>query len=422
MSKNWHPCKSSLEQELNGLKLGDQLSDGSKAVASRRLAEFDYGEPIVQPIVHSSTYRVKNVQQFLDVYFKGGYMYIRYSNPTCEAAEVTINALEGGAGSVVFSSGMGAVTTALLTFLSSGDHVVACSPLYSGTHHFLVDTLKQYNIDCTLIDGYDIEDYKKALRPNTKVIYGETPSNPELSIVDLEKFGQLGASLRERNVISMIDSTFASPVLQKPIKYGIDLVIHSGTKYLGGHSDICAGVVTARTEELWTKLIVRRRILGPILSPFDASLLSRGLKTLHVRVERQSDSALRIAQYLETHDMVDRVFYPGLKSHPHHEVASRQMKKFGGMICFEVKGGTIPASVFVESVRLIQLAVSLGGTESLVEHTATMSHGPMIFNEQERKAAHITDGQIRFSVGLEDVDDLIEDLRQALEKAKSATV
>jgi len=291
---------------------------------------------------------------------------------------------------------------------------VACNPLYSGTHDFITKVLPRYNIETTLIDGYKIEDYKKAIRPNTKVLYGETPSNPILSITDLEQFGKLGESLRSTGLVTMVDSTFASPYLQKPIKYGIDLVIHSATKYLGGHTDLVAGVVTTRTEEQWSNLMVLRRTFGGVLSAFDGSLLLRGIKTLHVRIPRQCSTAQRLAEFLENQSIVERVHYPGLKSHPGHEVAKRQMKMFGGMITFVLKGGINPARRFVESLRIITLAVSLGGTESLVEHPATMSHGPMIMSPEERRESHINDGLIRLSVGLEDPEDLMADIKQAL--------
>jgi len=249
------------------------------------------------------------------------------------------------------------------------------------------------------------------------VLYGETPSNPVLSITDLEKFGKLGESLRSKGVITMIDSTFASPYLQKPLQYGIDMVIHSATKYLGGHTDLVAGVVTTRTEEQWSNLMVLRRTFGGVLSPFEGSLLLRGIKTLHVRVPRQSSTAQRLAEYLEAQPGVAKVHYPGLKSHPGHQVAKRQMKMFGGMITFVMKGGIEPARLFVEGVRIFTLAVSLGGIESLVEHPATMSHGPMIMSPEERRESHIEDGLIRMSVGLEEPDDLIADIKQALDKA-----
>jgi len=413
MSHHWAPHKSHLEVGVKGLTIND-VSDDTKLCSVKRHVIYDVGKPVTEPIVHSSTYSVESVQQYQDIYNKGGYFYLRYNNPTCETAELAIRLQEEGAGSVVFGCGMAAITTALLGFLKAGDHLVACNPLYSGTHDFITKVLPRYNIETTLIDGYKIEDYKKAIRPNTKVLYGETPSNPILSITDLEQFGKLGESLRSTGLVTMVDSTFASPYLQKPIKYGIDLVIHSATKYLGGHTDLVAGVVTTRTEEQWSNLMVLRRTFGGVLSAFDGSLLLRGIKTLHVRIPRQCSTAQRLAEFLENQSIVERVHYPGLKSHPGHEVAKRQMKMFGGMITFVLKGGINPARRFVESLRIITLAVSLGGTESLVEHPATMSHGPMIMSPEERRESHINDGLIRLSVGLEDPEDLMADIKQAL--------
>jgi cystathionine beta-lyase/cystathionine gamma-synthase len=217
-------------------------------------------------------------------------------------------------------------------------------------------------------------------------------------------------------VVTVVDATYASPYLLKPIKYGVDIVVHSGTKYLGGHSDLCAGVATARTVEQWKELLIARRVYGGLLSPYDASLLLRGLRTLHLRLERQCNTAQTLAEYLEAHDKVQTVFYPGLKSNQGYEIAKRQMRRFGAMISFELKGGLEAARTCVESVRLINLAVSLGGTESLIEHPATMTHGDMIMTDEERTTGNISDGLVRFSVGIEDVNDLIKDLQQALDK------
>jgi cystathionine beta-lyase/cystathionine gamma-synthase len=227
MSHHWTPLTTRLEAGIDGLTLNDITDDDTRILTSRRLIAFDHGIPVVPPIVHSSTYRVASVQQYQDVYNVGGYMYLRYNSPTCEAAEVAINLLEGGAGSLVFGSGMAAITTVLLGFLKAGDHVIACNPLYGGTHEYLTKILPLFGVESTLIDGYDVEDYRKALKPNTKVLYGETPSNPTLSVMDLEKFGELGTSLHSRGVVTMVDCTFASPYLVKPIKYGVDIVIHS---------------------------------------------------------------------------------------------------------------------------------------------------------------------------------------------------
>lgn len=419
MSKYWSPGKAALEDDLEGLNVKDLSDYTLSAAAIERGDVFTVGKPVVQPIVHSSTYKVKSVKEYQDVYDKGGYMYLRYNNATNEQAELSIKLLEKAAGSLVFSCGMAAISTALMTYLNNGDHMVVCNPLYSGTHDFISKVLPRYGITSTFIDGYDVESYRKAVQPNTKVLYGETPSNPILSVTDLAGLAGLAKELNQagQSVVTMIDSTFASPFLQKPIEHGIDVVIHSATKYLGGHSDLCAGVVSVKKKEDWNKLIVLRRSFGCVLSPFDGYLLLRGTKTLPLRVTRQSETALKLAEFLEKHPAIEKVHYPGLPSHPGHELAKKQMKMFGGMVAFEVKGGLEPAQKFVEALRIIQLAVSLGGTESLVEHPATMSHGHMIMTPEERRLAHISDGQVRLSCGLEDYEDLKKDIFQALDKA-----
>jgi cystathionine beta-lyase/cystathionine gamma-synthase len=409
MSRHWLPGKT--ERQAAGDL--DDVTDETRLVTSR-LHDETREEPLVQPIVHSSTYRIQNVKHYEDILKQGGRLYLRLGNSTCESVEATVNELEGGAGSIVFGCGMAAISTALLTLLHSGDHIVCCHPLYSGTYDVMTKQLQErYNIAITFVD-YDIEEYRKAIRPNTKVLFGETPCNPLLSILDVEELAKLGRS--QPGLTTILDTTYATPYLLKPIKYGIDIVIHSGTKYLGGHSDLCAGIATARTVDQWKELMIGRRTYGGILSPFEASLLMRGLKTLHLRVDRQCNTAAQLAQLLECHVKVKEVYYPGLKSNPGHEIAKRQMKKFGAMIGFELKGGLEAAKTFVQSVRVITLAVSLGGVESLVEHPATMTHGTMIMTDQERKEGHIADGLIRFSVGLEDVDDLTKDIQQALDK------
>jgi len=326
--------------------------------------------------------------------------------------EKAVNELEQGEGSIVFGSGMAAISTSLLAFLKPGDHMIAGSPLYGCTFK-LMSLLKTFNIDVTLVELTDIAAFKAAIRPNTKLLFGETPSNPLLTILDLEVFAGLA---QQHGLVSVVDATFASPQLLKPIRYGIDISIHSATKYLGGHEDLCAGVATVRTKEQLTLLHGARTLLGGILSPHDASLLLRGIKTLQVRMERQCDTALHIALFLNTHPAVALVRYPGLPSHPQHDVAAAQMDKFGAMVAFEVKGGLDAAITVCNSLRVFQLAVSLGGVESLVEHPATMTHGPLAMTDKERQEAHISDGLIRISVGLENVDELVSDLQHALER------
>lgn len=392
-----------------------QQQQRSTRAARSGLQTAEPSTPIVPPIVHSVSYRVNSVQHFQQLQKSDGYFYIRSCSPTCQCVEKAVNELECGAGTVLFGSGMAAISTTLLTFLRAGDHVVAGSPLYGTTHRFMTTMLqKSYNIDVTFVDGSSVEAYRAAIRPNTKMLYGETPSNPLLTVLDLEKLVDV-ARESGQEILTAVDATFASPFLLKPILLGIDISIHSATKYLGGHEDICSGVATTRTKQQHAALLYTRNLLGGIQSPHDASLLLRGMKTLGVRMERECDTAHQVALFLNTHPAVCRVHYPGLPSHPQHAVAARQMHKFGAMVSFEVKGGMDAAITVCNSLRSFKLALSLGGTDSLVEHAATMTHGPMSMTEEDRIACNIPDGLIRLSIGLQTVDELAGDLQQALD-------
>lgn len=403
-----------LEQGVDGLKLEDMSPD---TIATSARYVFDSGpltEPITPPIYHSSTYKLKSVDEYLKILDEGGYIYSRLNSFTTDAAQAAINAIEGGEGTLVFNTGMAAISSAFWCFLKAGDHVVINKPCYSAVYDIIDKILPKFNIEASFVpSGCPVEEYKKRVKPNTRLLYGETPCNPSMAILDLEKFGQLGRSL---GILTMVDGTFASPYIQQALKHGIDISMHSCTKFMGGHSDLTAGSLTFRTTELWKKMIRYQTTLGASLAPFDASLLIRGMKTLPIRMTRHSSNAQKIAEYLEKHPKIKSVMYPGLKSHPGHETAKKQMKLFGGMISLEVKGGVEGGKTLVESVRLIQLAVSLGGVESLIEHPATMTHGPMIMSDEDRRKSGLSDGLIRFSVGLEDPDDLIKDLEQALDK------
>jgi len=334
--------------------------------------------------------------------------YTRWGNPTTRQAEALIAALEGGERALVLASGMAAITTAVLACVRSGDHIVAGRSLYAATMELFRNTLPQLGIEVTFVAPTDPENFHRALRPNTKLIYVETPSNPRLDVTDLSAVAHLA---RERGLFTIADNTFATPYNQRPLHWGIDAVVHSATKYLGGHHDLTAGAIVGSAtfiERCWQLA----KLFGPTLSPFEAWLLIRGMKTFGLRLERQNANAQRIAEFLETHPQIERVFYPGLPSHPQHDLARRQMRGFGGMIAFEVKGGREAGRRLVESVRVITLAVSLGGVTSLIQHPASMSHGPL--PEEERQATGITEGLIRLSVGIEDAEDLIADLDQAL--------
>ncbi|XP_022335742.2 L-methionine gamma-lyase-like [Crassostrea virginica] len=415
MSKKWLPPQSDLEKGVNGLHISDVTPD---TVATSSRFSSPPGPPteaLVPPIYHSSTYKLQSVDDYLKILEEGGYIYSRLSNFTCDSVSAAINSIEGGKGSLVFSTGMAAISTALLCFLRSGDHIVVNNPCYSGTYDMVVNILPRYGIEHTFVTtGCSAEEYRKHIKPNTRMLYGETPCNPNMAILDLAEFGKLGRSLE--HVLTMVDSTFASPYLQPVIKHGIDISMHSCTKYLGGHSDLVAGCLTFGSVDLWKAMIHYQTTLGTSMSPQDASLLLRGIKTLPVRMEKHSSNAQRVAEFLEQHPKVERVMYPGLPSHPQHQIAMKQMKRYGGMIAAEIRGGVEGGKILVENVRLIQLAVSLGGVESLIEHPATMTHGPMLMTSEDRLSGGITDGLVRISIGIEDPDDLIKDLAQALDK------
>jgi len=335
------------------------------------------------------------------------YIYTRYGNPTLTIAQDKIAALEGAEAAMVTASGMAAISSALLSVLSAGDEVISTYQVYGGSYRLMRDMFPRLGITVRHVES-DLEGIEDLLTPRTKALYIETPTNPTLRLVDLRK---AVAFAKRHNLVSMIDNTFASPALQKPIELGFDLVMHSATKYLSGHSDIIAGAVAGRAD-----LIKKVRdcviYLGGSMDPETAFLLIRGMKTLGVRIEKQCDTALKVAKFLEKHPKVARVHYPGLKSHPDHKLASQQMKNFGAMLAFDLKGGLPAARRFCDRTRIFLLAVSLGGVESLVVLPIYTSHYNMSL--EELRKASVEPGTVRVSVGLEDPDDLIEDLRQAL--------
>lgn len=340
------------------------------------------------------------------------WLYSRWANPTSDVCARILAQLEGGANALMCASGMAAITTALFANLKSGDHVVTSEVLYGGTHEVMKSVLPSYGIEVSFVDSRDISNYAAAIKPNTKILYGETITNPTMAVLDLEGFGALGKS--HPGLVTLVDNTFASPRNQNPIKYGVDIVIHSATKYIGGHSDVIAGAIVSATKEIHECVFRTLKLFGGTLSPFDCFLLVRGLKTLDVRMERHNHNALCLARFLEGHPKVKRVWYPGLESHPQHQLAKSQLKGFGGMVAFEVDGGAEGGRKVIESVRIITLAVSLGGVESLIEQPSTMTH--CMVSREERAQSGITDGLLRFSVGIESTEDLIADLTQALNR------
>jgi cystathionine beta-lyase/cystathionine gamma-synthase len=368
--------------------------------------------PVGTPIYQTSTFEVTDNDEQQRVTSTDRY-YTRWGNPTNTAAEHAVAAIEGVEAALTFASGMGAITTTILALLKAGDHVVAQRDIYGGVTKFFSQWLPRLGIETTFVDTNDYEQHARAIRPNTRLLYLESPTNPALRVVDLKKAAALA---RQHSLISMIDSTFGTPINQHPAQYGIDLVMHSGTKYLSGHADLTCGVV-AGSQALMDEIWETRTTLGNCMDPHAAWLLIRGLKTLAVRVARQNENALGVAEFLEQHGKVRRVHYPFLKSHPQHSIARQQMTGGGGMVTFEVEGSGEDARRVSEAMRLFTLATSLGGVESLVSIPVLTSHA-MISAEQRAKMG-VTDQMVRLSVGIESAADLIADLERALEAVRA---
>ncbi len=375
--------------------------------------EFATDSAIAPPIHQTSTFRAGSAADFAAMATQPRHSryYTRYGNPTLERAETIIAQLEGAEAALVTGSGMGAITTTILALVQSGDHIVAQRNHYMGTTKLLTEILPRFGMTATLVDQTDVAAFAAALRPETKLLLVETPSNPTMQLTDLQAIADLA---RPRNILTFCDNTFASPYNQRPLAHGIDLVMHSATKYLGGHHDLSAGVV-AGSQALLAKIWEAHMVIGAVLGPIDGWLLLRGLRTLAVRVKQQNQTALAIAQYIERHPAIEQVYYPGLPSHPQYALAQRQMKGFGGVLSFAVKGGYGATQRFISALKLPTQAVSLGGYESLVVHAAAMWEGTL--GEAGLMEAGIQPNLVRFSVGLEDEQDLLADLQQALAQA-----
>jgi cystathionine beta-lyase/cystathionine gamma-synthase len=364
--------------------------------------------PVATPIYQTSTFEVKDNDEQERVTTTDRY-YTRWGNPTITVAERAVAALEGTEAALTFASGMGAITSTILGLLKAGDHIVAQCDVYGGVMKFFSQWLPRVGIETTFVDTIDLEQHARAIRANTRMLYLESPTNPTLRVVDVKKAAVLAM---QHGLISMIDSTFATPINQRPAEYGIDLVMHSGTKYLSGHADLTCGVVCGG-KELMDQLWETRTTLGNCMDPHAAWMLIRGLKTLAVRVGRQNENALRVAEFLEQHGKVRRVHYPFLKSHAQHAIAREQMTGGGGMVTFEVEGTGEDARRVSEAMRLFTLATSLGGVESLVSIPVLTSHA--MISAAQREKMGVTEQMVRLSVGIESADDLIEDLERALE-------
>ncbi|RZF92699.1 methionine gamma-lyase [Pseudoalteromonas sp. CO302Y] len=362
------------------------------------------------PLYQTSTFAFANAAQGA-ARFAGeeqGFIYTRLGNPTTQELEQKVAQLENCEAAAATATGMGAVSASVLSFLQQGDHLVASSALYGCTFAFFAHMLPRFGIEVTFVDMTNEAELRGAVKANSKMIFAETPINPTMAVLDLNLIADVA---KQHQLISVIDNTFLTPLLQQPTSFGIDIVVHSATKYLNGHGDVVAGLVCGTEEHINLIKMTVLKDIGATISPHDAWLINRGLKTLAVRMERHCTSAQVVAEYLEQHPLVSQVYYPGLKSHPGHKFIGSQMKAAGGVIAFEIKGNLEDGKTFINNTQLCTLAVSLGDAETLIQHPASMTHSP--YTPEERTAAGISDGLIRLSVGLEDVNDIINDLKTA---------
>jgi len=365
------------------------------------------------PIYQSSTFKFKNAEHGAAC-FAGedpGFIYTRIGNPTISALETVLAQLENGAKAIAVSSGMAAVNTVYMAFLQNGGHIVSTDAVYGPSRVVMEKYWSKFGVESTYVDTSKIEHIEKAIRPNTKMLFIETPTNPTMSITDIKAACELA---HKHNIPVVVDNTFCSPILQRPLDLGVDVVIHSMTKFINGHADVVAGAVISKTEELDAMLRPVMVNMGCNMDPSQAYLVIRGLKTLSLRVLKQQENAQILAEWLEKHPKVDWVAYPGLPSHPQYELGRKQMEGPGSLISFGLKGGMQAGKILMDNVKLVLLAVSLGGVESLICHPASMTHSKM--DKAAREACGITDGLVRFAVGIEDVNDVMADLAQALSK------
>ena len=372
---------------------------------------------LATPIYQTSTFIFDSAEQG-GKRFAGeeeGYMYTRLGNPTNTQVENKLALLENAEACVSAASGMGAITSCLWSILEAGDHVVAANTLYGCTFAYLSHGLPRFGVEVTFVDTRDPENVRKAMKDNTKLVYLETPANPTLGISDIETISKIAHEKEDCMVV--VDNTFCTPYLQRPLDLGADAVVHSATKYLNGHGDVIAGFVCGTEEFIKeVRLFGVKDMTGASLSPFDAFLINRGMKTLEIRMDRHCENAQKVAEFLQSHPAVEKVYYPGLKDFPQYELAKKQMKLPGAMISFEIKGDLEDGKKIMDTVELCSLAVSLGDTETLIQHPASMTHSP--YTPEEREASGISDGLIRLSIGLETVEDIIEDLKMALDSIK----
>ena len=386
---------------------------GTKAIHAGNVKDAQYGA-LTTPIYQTSTFVFDSCEQggrrFAGA--EAGYIYTRLGNPTVSVLENKVAALEGGEACVAAASGMGAISSALWTIAGAGKHIVADGTLYGCTFALLNHGMSRYGVEVSFVDTSDLAAVKAALKENTCAVYLETPANPNLKIADIAAVAALAHGYN-KDIKVICDNTFASPYLQRPLELGADVVVHSATKYLNGHGDVIAGFVVGKADFIGeVRMFGLKDMTGAVMDPFAAYLILRGLKTLEIRMERHCANAKAIAEFLDQHPAVEKVYYPGLKNHVGHDIAARQMKDFGGMLSFEVKGGRAAGTKLVNALHLITVAVSLGDAETLIEHPASMTHST--YTEEELAASGIPAGLIRLSAGLENAEDIIADLEQAL--------
>jgi len=374
--------------------------------------EDEFGSATV-PIYQTSTFKFKNAQHGADC-FSGktkGYIYTRIGNPTIRAFEQNIAELENGFDGIATASGMGAVSSVYMALLGAGSHIVSSDAVYGPARGILEQDFSRFNVEASFVNTSNTDNIIKAIKPNTKVLYIETPANPTMEITDI---AACAAIAKKHGLILVVDNTFCSPYLQKPLDLGADVVLHSITKFINGHADIVGGVIVAKDEKIYKQIRHSMVYMGCNMDPTQAYMVLRGVKTLAIRIERAQENAMKVAEFLASHPKISWIKYPGLKSHPQYELAKKQMKGFGSMMSFGLKGGFEAGEKLMNNVHLALLAVSLGGVETLIQHPASMTHAAI--SKENKLAAGITDDLVRFSVGIEDVEDIIEDLKNGLDK------
>lgn len=383
---------------------------------SKLIHAGDYDDAMgsaVTPIYQTSTFAFRNAKHGADLFAgrEKGFIYTRIGNPTIEALENKLAELENGCGGIALSSGMAAVTTVYMAFLGQGEHIVCTSAVYGPSRAVLESHFSRFGVESTFVDSSNLQEIEDAIKPNTKLLYLETPANPTIALTDIKKASDIA---HKHGILVVVDNTFSSPYLQKPLDLGADVALHSLTKFINGHADIVGGALIAKDPEVYQKLRKTMVFMGGNMDPHQAYMVIRGVKTLSLRVDKAQENAMKVADFLENHPKVAWVKYPGLKSFPQYDLAKEQMAGPGAMISFELKGGYDAGVTLMNNVHLALLAVSLGGVESLIQHPASMTHAGV--PKEAREEAHITEGLVRYAVGIENVDDIIADLDQALAK------